>query len=108
MTTNNDYRINWKKLSITQEGEGTIVHPLVALLLTPIMGLMFLMFLPFIGFYLSAAALFQKGVSLFEKASTPEVSIGVAYLTGNETSEKTEQNTDLDELDKEIQARRSK
>jgi hypothetical protein len=106
---NNDYRINWKKLAITQEGEGTIVHPLVALALTPIMGLAFLMFLPFVGFYLALSALFQKVghlvTGLFETLVKPSPVTGTAHLTGQEG---TTGSDDLKELDKEIQARRSK
>jgi hypothetical protein len=93
MTNTNDYRINWKKLSITQEGEGTIVHPLVALALSPIMGLLFLMFLPFIGFYLSVIP-------------APAV-VGVAYLAGHDGDKPTEK-TELEQLDEEIQQRRAK
>lgn len=104
MTTNN-YRINWKKLSITQEGEGTVIHPLIALLLTPIMGLAFLMFLPFIGFYLSVSALVQKVTPLFTLPAAPAV--GTAYLTGHEVGT-PESKTDLEQLDEEIQSRRAK
>lgn len=85
MTATNDYRINWKRLAITQEGEGTVVHPLVALALTPIIGLAFLMFLPFIGFYLSIQALGLKLGALFAPHAAP-VATGAAYLTGQEGS----------------------
>jgi hypothetical protein len=105
MTNTNDYRINWKKLSITQEGEGTIVHPLVALALSPIMGLLFLMFLPFIGFYLSVIALGKK-VASFVTIPAPAV-VGVAYLAGHDGDKPTEK-TELEQLDEEIQQRRAK
>jgi hypothetical protein len=104
MTTTNDYRINWKKLSITQEGEGTIVHPLIALAITPIMGLAFLMFLPLIGFYLCVHALVTKAMHVFNVNTLP-VATGAAYLTGNEPQGSTT-SEDLDELHKEIQSRR--
>ena len=102
----NDYRINWKKLAITQEGEGTVIHPLIALLLTPIMGLAFLMFLPMIGFYLCAQAIVVKTSHVFNVNTVP-VATGAAYLTGHESHGSTS-SEDLEELNKEIQSRRAK
>lgn len=53
------------------------------LVLAPIWGLAFLMFLPFIGFYLTVQALFLKASTLFViPAAAPAP--GAAYLTGSE------------------------
>jgi len=109
---NNDYHIDWSKWEINQEGRGTKVHPMVALALTPIIGLAFLMFLPFIGFYLVASALTQKVISVIKPAVndamiSPPVP-GAAYLTGNEPSGTPESDKVLDELHKEVQTLRSK
>lgn len=106
--TTNDYRINWKRLAITQEGEGTVVHPLVALALTPIIGLAFLMFLPFIGFYLSAQAIVLKLSHVFKHATvsvSAPPAVGAAYLTGHEATGQKDES--LAELHKEIQSRRA-
>lgn len=111
MTNTNDYRVNWKKLQITQEGEGTIVHPLVALMFAPIMGLLFLMFLPFIGFYLTLSAgckgLYHLQAGLFEHVTAPAPATGAAHLVGHEPANPDEISEDLKKLDEEIQARRA-
>lgn len=105
--TGNDYRINWKQFRITQEGEGTIVHPLVALALTPIIGLAFLMFLPFIGFYLTIQAAGLKLGKLFMVPVPPQPVVGAAFLTGEEPKKVSSSLTeDLENLHADIQKRR--
>ena len=109
---NNDYHIDWNKLEINQEGRGTKVHPMVALALTPIIGLAFLLFLPFIGFYLVIEALAQLSTKLIRRGVESYVSqtpaVGQAHLTGNQPSGTPESNEVLDELHKEVQTLRSK
>jgi hypothetical protein len=88
--------------------------PLV-LAVVPIAGLVFLMFLPFIGFYLFANAIVKKlsgGVkrSATELASTvsPGWAPGEAHLTGK-AGEKKEEGAvtpELEKLEKEIAARK--
>lgn len=106
----NGYFIDLKKFDINTDGRGTEIHPLLAMLLVPMVGLAFLMFLPFIGFYLAAQAGIAKMIqvikSAFENITTPVSSPGTAHLTGNEPSGKPDDTTVLDELDKEVQARR--
>jgi hypothetical protein len=105
----NGYFIDWKKFDINTDGRGQEVHPLLAMLLVPMVGLAFLMFLPFIGFYLCAQAgiakLTQVIKSGVESIATPAQSVGTAHLTGNEPSGKTDGSA-LEELNKEVQARR--
>jgi hypothetical protein len=106
----NGYFIDWKKFDINTDGRGTEVHPLLAMLLVPMVGLAFLMFLPFIGFYLCAQAgiakLTQVIKSIADNATAPIATAGTAHLTGNEPSGNTEETSSLEELSKEIQARR--
>lgn len=58
-------------------------HPVVNLALAPIWGLAFLMFLPLVGFYLTAQAILKP---LFSGLPHPLASpaTGAAYLTGTE------------------------
>lgn len=54
----------------------------------PLMGLAFLMFLPFIGFYLVAQALALKIYSLRDALPGAMLATGTAHLTGHEPSSK--------------------
>jgi len=106
----NGYFIDFKKFDINTDGRGTEVPALAAMLLVPMVGLAFLMFLPFIGFYLAAQAgiakLIQVIKSAFENVAAPVAAPGTSHLTGNEPTDKTSDEHDFDELDKEVQARR--
>jgi hypothetical protein len=73
----------------------------------PLMGLAFLMFLPFIGFYLTAQALLLKMESVAQGFMSDEVAVGNAYLTGSRDGTKLpESDTDLDAIEKEVLDRR--
>jgi hypothetical protein len=102
----NGYYIDFKRWDINLEGRGRPINPLLALLVTPIMGLAFLMFLPFIGFYLSVQALFKKFFSVFNLVTVPSPTVvGQAHLTGHEGDKKIDSPV-LEELSKEIDSRR--
>ena len=108
----NGYCIDWKRLDINLEGRGTPINTAVALLIAPVIGLAFLMFLPFIGFYLALSALALKTGKLIkgwaEDYSTTLSSPGEAHLTGHKPSENAQEDTTLDELAKEIQSLRKR
>ena len=86
----NGYSINWKKLEVNQDGEGTPVHPLVALMFAVAVGGLFVVFLPFIGLYLAGGFLLKKvGVelgSLFHSNIAPQP-VGANFMTGHEPKE---------------------
>ena len=74
----------------------------------PIIGLAFLMFLPFIGFYLVASALVIKANGLLKSLVHSQVAAPVtmdAYLTGKEPGVKLDEASDsyLADLQKEIE-----
>jgi hypothetical protein len=103
-------------------GRGTWrrVPVLVALGLTPILGLAFLMFLPFIGFVLAAHAAAQPVVRMFRSSAAdlaatvgPGMIAGEAHLTGKRSEEASEADAApaaaserLDALEREIEAKR--
>jgi hypothetical protein len=103
-----------------EAGQTWIAVPTVAaLVLTPILGLTFLMFLPFIGFYLTLEAAVRPVLRVFrhqavELAATmsPGWQPGEAHLTGKREEESRTvegQGPPQDELDKlaaEIEAKR--
>ena len=103
-----------------EAGQVWIAIPTVAaLVLTPILGLTFLMFLPFIGFYLTLEAALQPVLRIFKHEATELVATmspgwqpGEAHLTGkrNEGTKIVEgQGPPADELAKlaeEIEAKR--
>jgi hypothetical protein len=92
---------------------------LLAFVVAPLMGAAFLMFLPFIGFYLALHAAVRPVVRLFTRSATELASTmqpgwqpGEAHLTGQRAeSEKPVAGTptegELAELEKEIASRRS-
>jgi len=105
-TMTNGYYFDISRWDINQEGRGREVHPLVALLITPFMGLAFLMFLPFIGFYLSIAALFKFTGVVFHKIFSPMAAVpGEAHLTGH-GGEQNVTGDELVEIEREIDSRR--
>jgi len=103
-----------------EAGQGWIAIPTVAaLVLTPVLGLAFLMFLPFIGFYLTIEAALQPVLRIFkheasELAATmsPGWQPGEAHLTGKREEESKNVESqgppadDLDALAREIEAKR--
>lgn len=104
-----------------EPGETWTPIPMVAALgLTPVLGLAFLMFLPFIGFYLTIEAASRPVVRVFRREAaelaatmSPGWRPGEAHLTGKrEEAGKSEegagpQEDGLEELAREIEARRS-
>jgi HAMP domain-containing protein len=103
-----------------EAGQAWIAIPTVAaLVLTPILGLTFLMFLPFIGFYLTIEAALQPVLRVFKHEATelaatmsPGWQPGEAHLTGKrEGAGKAVESqgppaTELEKLAAEIEARR--
>ena len=103
----NGYSINWKKLEVNQRGEGTPVHPLVALMFSVAVGGVFVVFLPFIGLYMAGGFLLQKfGLelgSLFRSNIVPQP-VGTSFITGHEP--KGEPGQSLATLEAEVNLRR--
>jgi hypothetical protein len=116
---------NWSVNPI--EKDGTVLHgeageqfvpvPLpVAVMLAPVLGAVFLMFMPFIGFYLTAQTALRPVARMFKK-STTEIAAsmsglqpGEAHLTGRPGEEKAEGGetpAPLSALEKEIAAKRA-
>jgi len=99
-----------------EPGEKFVHIPLLlAFLVAPMMGAAFLMFLPFIGFYLAAVALSRPVVGLFTRSASelaatvqPGWAPGEAHLAGKGAEEGAAKAEDarLDALEKEIAARR--
>jgi hypothetical protein len=103
-------------------GEKYLAVPiLLAFVVAPLMGAAFLMFLPLIGFYLALHALTRPVTRLFSRSATeiaatmqPGWQPGEAHLTGQRASEgsghgqERASQGELDELQKEIESRRSK
>ena len=100
-------------------GEKWIALPMVAaLLLAPILGALFLMFLPVIGFWLAAVAASRPAMRLLHHVATkfaatvePGWEPGLAHLTGKraalDAAEPVRVEEDpLDVLEREIAARR--
>ena len=110
----NEYYWNQKEWEVNQNGVGVKVHPLVALAVAPLIGGLFVVFMPFIGLYLFAKFLANKMASLvhllFQTSITPIAEPGSAYLTGSKTEGTNESKAAEDtlaELAKEIKARRN-
>jgi small-conductance mechanosensitive channel len=93
---------NWQ---INTEGRGRPINSLLVLALIPILGLMFVVFLPVIGFYLVGRAVGSKivGASIGFFDPTP---VGEMHLTGHGPSKNSEEIPPLKELSKEIEIRR--
>jgi len=93
---------------------------LLAFVVAPLMGAVFLMFLPFIGFYLAIHALLRPVANLFHRSATeiaatlqPAWQPGEAHLTGQRAEEDGVEEKgppaagdDLAKLEREIQAKR--
>jgi len=103
-----------------ESGQQWIAVPTVAaLLLAPILGLTFLMFLPFIGFYLTLEAAVQPVLRIFRREAaelaatmSPGWQPGEAHLTGKREEEtkidegRGPPESDLEKLAREIEAKR--
>ena len=107
----NEYYWNQKNWEVNQNGVGVRVHPLVALAVAPLLGGLFVVFMPFIGLYLFAKFLASKmsalAHSLFQTSVAPIAEPGSAYMTGSKserTSKSTAAEDTLKELTKEIQS----
>ena len=116
---------NWSVNPI--EKDGTVLHgeageqfipvPLpVAVMLAPVLGAVFLMFMPFIGFYLVGHRALQPVARMFKKSTTeiaasmsPGLQPGEAHLTGRAGEKKEEggESKELSALEQEIAAKRA-
>ena len=100
-----------------EKGEQFIPVPLVvAVMLAPVLGAAFLMFMPFIGFYLTAQTALRPVARMFKKSTTeiaasmsPGLQPGTAHLTGRPGEKKAEgaEAKELTALEKEIAAKRA-
>ena len=80
-------------------------HPFRNMILAPIWGLLFIMFLPLIGFVLAGQALALKVVSVLKPiVVAPALQTGTAYLTGSQSDKPSD---DLVELEEEVKAKRT-
>ncbi|HSN16318.1 MAG TPA: hypothetical protein VLT61_16915 [Anaeromyxobacteraceae bacterium] len=98
-----------------EKGSWLAIPTVAALALTPLLGALFLMFLPMIGFVLFAHAAGVKVASLFKGGAgelvVPGYAPGMAHLTGKEAgAEKKEGEAkaapELEKLSKEIEDKR--
>ncbi|MFL5271518.1 MAG: hypothetical protein ACJ79E_05605, partial [Anaeromyxobacteraceae bacterium] len=94
---------------------------LLAFALAPLMGAAFLVFLPFIGFYLALQAAFRLAARLFHRSATevaatmsPGWAPGEAHLTGGRPEgEGVEEkgppagSEELEKIEREVEARRN-
>jgi hypothetical protein len=104
----------------TGKGEWMKVPTVAALLLTPIMGATFLMFMPLVGFILAIQALMQPLMTMFRSSAkdlaatmTPGWQPGEAHFTGKspenagvEEKGPIANDTRLDALEEEIERKR--
>lgn len=109
MTASKSYYFDAKTFDINLEGRGKPVPTALVLFLVPILGALFLIFMPAIGFFLAAQALGKKighwVAPLFHIAVTQMPAAGEAHLTGHEPKGEGQEDS-LEELHKEIQSRR--
>ena len=107
----NEYFWNSAKWEINQSGDGVKVHPLVALAIAPLLGGLFVVFMPFIGLYLFGKFMASKAAnlvkSLFHISVTPIAEPGSSYMTGSKAKNSQAGEETLKELTKEIQERRN-
>jgi hypothetical protein len=90
-----------------------VPFPLLFLII-PVVGLAFLMFLPFVGFALLGAAMgqtvagrFQERAGAFAATVAPPHATGAAYLGGRESEEENlDVSPELERLEREVAARR--
>ena len=98
-----------------EKGKWIAVPTVLALALTPVLGALFLMFLPMIGFVLCAEAAGKKIAGAFATSAgdlvAPGYAPGMAHLTGKEASEAKKEGEakaapELEKLQKEIEEKR--
>lgn len=113
MTTKNSYFFHRENWSIDTNAPGYPINTFSALAISCILGLLFVIFLPVIGFVLAGKALVQKihtlARPLFTTSLTPIAVPGEAHLTGHQsegTSRSDSTDETMNELAKEVQARR--
>jgi ABC-type transport system involved in cytochrome bd biosynthesis fused ATPase/permease subunit len=113
MTTKNSYYFHRQNWNIDTNPPGTPISAFSALAISAVLGLLFVIFLPVIGFVLAGKALMQKIVSvskpLFQTSLSPISVPGEAHLTGHRSEGTTKSEAaeeTMQELSKEIQARR--
>jgi hypothetical protein len=122
------YYFSMKHWSVNPiEKDGTVLHgeadekfipvPLpVAVMLAPVLGAVFLMFMPLIGFYLvgqralqPVARMFRKSTAEIAASMSPGLQPGEAHLAGRRGAKKADagENDSLAALEQEIAARRA-
>jgi len=98
-----------------ENGKWLAIPTVLALALTPVLGALFLMFLPMIGFVLCAEAAGKKIAGVFATSAgdlvAPGYAPGMAHLTGKEASEAKKDGEakaapELEKLEKEIEEKR--
>jgi hypothetical protein len=99
-----------------EKGSWIAIPTIAALALTPVLGALFLMFLPMIGFVLCAEAAGKRVAGVFASSAgelvAPGYAPGMAHLTGKATDEKkpegeaTAAAPELEKLEKEILEKR--
>jgi hypothetical protein len=118
---------NWEIFPIEKDGQKlpgqaaehyVKLNTAAALMLMPVLGGLMVVFLPFIGLYLTAQAAIRPLVGMFQRSAqdlaatvTPGWQPGEAHFTGKRSEEKTaeeapSQEAKLEELAKEIDAKR--
>jgi len=118
---------NWEIFLIARDGQKlpgpasehyVAVPTAAALALMPVLGGLMVVFLPFIGLYLTAQAAVRPLVGMFQRSAqdlaatvTPGWAPGAAHFTGKRSEEKTAEEAPskeakLEELAKEIDAKR--
>jgi hypothetical protein len=100
------YWFNLKTWAVSTEDNGGVKVPFpVLFLIMPVVGLMFLMFLPLIGFILVGKALWLATAGRLFRSTVlaPPAMTGAAALTGNEAGGPAEP---LKELENEVSRRR--
>jgi hypothetical protein len=104
------HRQNW---NIDTNPPGYPINTFSALAISAVMGLLFVIFLPVIGFVLVGKFLAQKAVEfakpLFQSSIAPSPIPGEAHLTGTPgTSSEKSASEELDKFIEEVQALRAK
>jgi len=118
---------NWEMFPIARDGERLPGKPsehyvkvptAAALMLLPVLGGLMVVFLPFIGLYLTAKAVATPVTNVFHRSAkdlaatvTPGWAPGAAHFTGKATEEKAAEETKagvakLEELAKEVEEKR--
>jgi len=120
-------RSNWEMFPIARDGDRLPGKPsehyvkvptAAALMLMPVLGGLMVVFLPFIGLYLTAKAVVTPVTNLFHRSAkdlaatvTPGWAPGAAHFTGKATEEKAAEEAKageakLEELAREVEGKR--